>query len=151
MEPILKTKDKIDFFLKEFPDNDYAIDLKFKKELIINQIAAKELYVAKYYIQTKKWIPAINRLKNIIENYQTTIFVEEALFRLVEINYSIGLIDESKKYASILGYNYNSSEWFKFSYKILNKDYKEELVRIENKSENKGIIKSAIDKILNRE
>ena len=109
------------------------------------------MYVAKYYIQTKKWIPAINRLKNIIENYQTTIFVEEALFRLVEINYAIGLVDESKKYASILGYNYNSSEWFKFSYKILNKDYKEELVKIENKSENKGIIKSAIDKILNRE
>jgi len=150
-QPLILTKVKIREFLEKFNDSDYALDVKFKLDLINNQLAAKEMYVAKYYIQTKKWIPAINRLKNIIENYETTIFVEEALFRLVEINYSIGLIDESKKYASILGYNYNSSEWFKFSYKILNKDYKEELVKIENKSENKGIIKSTIDKILNRE
>ena len=112
------------FFLKTFPNSDYAIDLKFKKDLIQNQLAAKELYVAKYYISTQKWVPAINRLKKIVEDYEKTIFIEEALHRLVEINYYLGLEQEAKKYAKILGYNYNSSEWFEQSYKVLNKDYK---------------------------
>ena len=92
--------------------------------MIINQIAAKELYIAKYYISTQKWIPAINRLKIIVKSYDQTVFVEEALHRLVEIYYYLGVEKEAKKYAKILGYNYNSSEWFKQSYKILNKDYK---------------------------
>ena len=112
------------FFLKKYPNTDYAIDLKFKKNLIQNQLAAKELYIAKYYITIQKWIPAINRLKIIINKFDQTVFVEEALHRLVEIHYHLGLKDEANKYASILGYNYNSSEWFKQSYKILNKDYK---------------------------
>lgn len=123
LEPLLKAKKQIDFFVKEFPNNDYAIDLEFKKALIINQFAAKELYVAKYYISTQKWVPAINRLKIIVDNYNETIFIEEALHRLVEIYYHIGLKKNAEKYAKILGYNYNSSEWFKQSYKILNKDY----------------------------
>ena len=96
MEPLLKANKKIDYFLKEFPNTDYAIDLKFKKDLIINQMAAKELYVAKYYISVKKWIPAINRLKIILQKYDQTIFAEEALHRLVEINYFIGLEEEAK-------------------------------------------------------
>ena len=86
-------------------------------------MAAKELFVAKYYISTQKWIPAINRLKIIVNKYDKTIFIEEALHRLVEIHYHLGLENESKKYAKILGYNYNSSEWFKQSYKVLNKNY----------------------------
>ena len=86
-------------------------------------MAAKELFVAKYYISTQKWVPAISRLKIIIKNFNETVFVEEALHRLVEIHYHLGLESEAKKYAKILGYNYNSSEWFKQSYKILNKDY----------------------------
>ncbi len=124
LKPLLEANDKIDFFIKKYPNTDYAIDLKFKKDLIQNQLAAKELYVAKYYISTQKWVPAINRLKNIIENYEKTIFIEEALHRLVEINYYLGLEKEAKKYANILGYNYNSSEWFEQSYKIFNKNYK---------------------------
>ena len=98
--------------------------LSLKKNLIQNQLAAKELFIAKYYISTQKWVPAINRLKIITKKYDKTIFIEEALHRLVEIHYHIGLEDEAKKYAKILGYNYNSSEWFEQSYKILNKDYK---------------------------
>jgi len=145
LEPILKTKDKIDFFLKEFPDNDYAIDLKFKKELIINQIAAKELYVAKYYISVKKWIPAINRLKIIVDDYNQTIFIEEALHRLVEIHYHIGLVEEAKKYAKILGYNYNSSEWYEEAYKILNKDYK--IIKKKDIKKDKNLFKKIIEKI----
>ena len=124
LQPLLKANEKIDFFLKKYPNTDYAIDLKFKKNLIQNQLAAKELYIAKYYISIQKWIPAINRLKIIINKFDQTVFVEEALHRLVEIHYHLGLKDEANKYASILGYNYNSSEWFKQSYKILNKDYK---------------------------
>ena len=97
LKPLIKCKRKIDFFIKKYPDSDYAIDLKFKKDLIQNQLAAKELFVAKYYISVKKWVPAINRLKIILENYEKTIFIEEALHRLVEIHYHLGLRGGSKK------------------------------------------------------
>tara|TARA_B100000941_G_scaffold217778_1_gene160608 strand:- start:419 stop:1246 length:828 start_codon:yes stop_codon:yes gene_type:complete len=123
LKPLLQANEKIDFFLKNYPNTDYAIDLRFKKDLIQNQIAAKELFVAKYYISIKKWVPAIQRLKIILNKYNKTIFIEEALHRLVEIHYHLGLENEAKKYANILGYNYNSSEWFEQSYKILNKNY----------------------------
>ena len=124
LKPLLEADKKIDFFLKKFPNSDYAMDLKFKKDLIQNQLAAKELYVAKYYISIQKWVPAINRLRKIIEDHEKTVFIEEALHRLVEINYYLGLEEEAKKYAKILGYNYNSSEWFEQSYKVFNKNYK---------------------------
>ncbi len=123
LKPLLEADKKIDFFLKKFPNSDYAIDLKFKKDLIQNQLAAKELYVAKYYISIQKWVPAMNRLIKIVDEYEKTVFVEEALHRLVEINYYLGLEKEAKKYAKILGYNYNSSEWFEQSYKVFNKNY----------------------------
>ena len=123
LKPLLQANEKIEFFLKNYPNTEYAIDLKFKKDLIQNQIAAKELFVAKYYISIKKWVPAIQRLKIIVNKYDKTIFIEEALHRLVEIHYHLGLENEAKKYANILGYNYNSSEWFEQSYKILNENY----------------------------
>ena len=147
LEPLLKAKDKINFFLQKYPDNEYSLDLKFKKDLIINQLAAKELYVAKYYASTKKWIPAINRLKIIVEEYDQTIFIEEALHRLVEIYYYIGLENEAKKYATILGYNYNSSEWFEQSYKIFNKDYKSTADINIKKKRDDGILRKIIKKI----
>ena len=146
LKPLLEADKKIDFFIKEYPNSDYAIDLKFKKDLIQNQLAAKELYVAKYYISIQKWVPAINRLKKIIEDYQKTVFIEEALHRLVEINYYLGLEKEAKKYAKILGYNYNSSQWFEQSYKILNKDYKIKKEKIETKKDS-GFLKKIIKKI----
>ncbi len=146
LEPLLRATEKIDFFLKKYPDTDYAIDLKFKKDLIHNQLAAKELYVAKYYISTQKWIPAINRLKLIVEKYQETIFIEEALHRLVEIYHYLGLDLEAKKYAKILGYNYNSSKWFEQSYKVLNKEYK--IIKIdENKKKDDSFFKKILKKI----
>ena len=111
------------------------MDLKFKLDLVINQMAAKEISIARFYIQNEKWIPAINRLKIVVEKYDKTIFVEEALFRLVEIYYRIGLIDEAKAAASLLGYNYNSSEWYEKSYTVLNKNYKP--IQIQDKEENK--------------
>ena len=145
LEPLLKARKKINFFLKEFPNNDYAIDLRFKNDLIQNQLSAKELYVAKYYISVKKWVPAINRLKIIVNDYSKTVFIEEALHRLVEIHYHLGLEGEAKKYASVLGYNYNSSKWFEQSYKILNKDYK--FTKKKPPVEKKNIFKRIIDKI----
>ncbi len=144
-EPINKAKRKIDYFLKKYPNTEYALDLKFKNDLIINQLAAKELYVAKYYISVQKWIPAINRLKVILEKYDQTIFIEEALYRLVEINYFIGLVEEAEKYASILGYNYNSGEWHAQSYKILNKDYK--LLTKDKTNKKDNLIKKIMNKI----
>ncbi len=148
LQPLLKATEKIEFFLEKYPDTDYALDLRFKKDLIQNQLAAKELYVAKYYISTQKWIPAINRLKIIVDKYQETVFIEEALHRLVEINYYLGLELEAKKYAKILGYNYNSSKWFKQSYKVLNKDYK--IIKKDKNKEKKkedGIFKKILKKI----
>ena len=143
--PLLKADNKINFFLKNFPDTEYAIDLRFKKDLIQNQLSAKELYIAKYYISVQKWIPAINRLKNILEKYDKTIFVEEALHRLVELHYHIGLEEEAKKYASILGYNYNSSEWFQQSYKILNKNY--QIREIDSLEKNSSLFNKIIELI----
>ena len=145
--PLLKSREKIYVFLKEYPNTEYAIDLKFKLDLINNQLDAKEIYVAKFYIKVKKWIPAINRLKNIVENYDSTVFIEEALHRLVEVYYRVGLIDEAKRAAAILGYNYNSSEWYKQSYKIINKDYKFKEIKKSDQNEG-GLIKRTIKKLI---
>ncbi len=150
LKPLIKADKQIDFFLNKYPKSEYAIDLRFKKDLIQNQLAAKELYVSKYYISTQKWVPAINRLKIIIDKYDKTIFVEEALHRLVEIHYHLGLENEAKKYAQILGYNYNSGEWFQQSYKILNKDYniKKSAVEKKKQSDNKtSLFKKVIEMI----
>ena len=150
LKPLTRANEKIDFFLDKYPSSDYSIDLKFKKDLIQNQLAAKELYIARYYISVQKWIPAMNRLKIIVKNYDKTIFIEEALHRLVEIHYHIGLEKEAKKYASILGYNYNSSEWFEQSFKVLNKEYKikKKIDLIDKKTKNnKSFIKKIIQMI----
>ena len=145
IQPLIISKKKIEKYLEKFPNTDYAIDLKFKLDLVINQLAAKELLVARYYIKNEKWIAAINRLKIIVNDYDKTIFVEEALHRLVEIYYKIGLEDEAKAAAILLGYNYNSSEWYKKSYKVLNKDYKP--IKID-KNKDDGLVKRTIKKIL---
>jgi|TARA_B110000211_G_C14034771_1_gene533947 outer membrane protein assembly factor BamD len=146
--PLKTTKEKILTFIIEYPDTEYTLDLKFKLDLINNQLAAKELYVAKYYIQTKKWIPAINRLKTIVEEYEKTIFIEEALHRLVEIYYSLGLDEEAISAAAILGYNYNSSEWYERSYKVLNKNYK--IVKKTDDKKRDGLLKRTIKDLLDR-
>ena len=123
LQPLLKSKKEFELIITEYPNTDFALDAKFKLELIEDRLAGKEMFVARHYLKSKKWIPAINRFKTILKNYETTVYIEEALYRLVEINYKLGLIDESKKYANLLGYNYNSSKWYKASYKIFNEDY----------------------------
>ncbi len=97
--------------------------------------------IARYYMDTEKWIPAINRLKIVTKKYETTVYVEEALHRLVEIYYKLGLVDEAKKAAKILGYNYQSGEWYKKSYKVFNKKYK---VRKKKKKKKMGLIRKKI-------
>jgi len=121
---IIDAQQNFKFIIDNYPNSDFALDAEYKLELIQDILASKEMYLAKYYIEREKWIPAINRYKNVIKEYDTTIYVEEALHRLVEIHYKIGLTEESKKYANLLGYNYQSSEWYKESYKVFNKDYK---------------------------
>ena len=108
---------------------EFAIDSSYKLELINEILASKEMYIAKHYMEKEKWVPAINRFKIIITDYERSIYVEEALHRLVELHYKIGLIDESKKYASLLGYNYQSSKWYEESYKIFNKNYKKKNIK----------------------
>jgi len=124
LKPLLQAKKKFEFITQTYPDTDYATDARFKLDLITDQLAAKEMSIARYYMKTQKWIPALNRLKTVVEKYEKTVFVEEALHRLVEVYYRLGLVEESKKAASILGYNYQSGEWYKKSYKVFNKKYK---------------------------
>jgi len=138
-KPLLKAKTQFELVLNEYPNTDFAMDAQFKIELIQDILASKEMYLGRHYIKRGKWIAAINRFKNIVENYDQTIFVEEAIHRLVEINYRIGLVDESQKYANLLGYNYGSSEWYRKSYKIFNKNYDLKITEI--KKEKKGIFK----------
>ena len=140
LEPLLIAKKNFEFIVLNYPNTDFALDSKFKLGLINDILASKEMYLGRHYIKKEKWIPAINRFKNILEKYDTTIYAEEALHRLVEVHYRIGLINESKKYASVLGYNYLSSEWYKKSYKIFNKEYKNPII-VKNKKKKKGIIK----------
>lgn len=123
LKPLEKAKSYFLILINDFPETDYALDAKYKIELIQDLLAAKEIYVARHYIQKQKWIAAINRLKKVVTDYETTIYVEEALHRLVEVYYRIGLEGEAKKYASVLGYNYESSKWYKQSYKVFNKNY----------------------------
>ena len=125
INPILKSKEKFELIIESYPNTDFALDSKFKLDLINDILASKEMYLARHYQKKNKWIAAINRYNNIVENYNETIFIEEALHRLVEINYQLGLIEESEKFAKVLGYNYQSGEWYKKSYKIFNKDYEE--------------------------
>ena len=146
LKPLLESKNKFQFIINKYPNSEYALDSKFKLNLIEETLASKEMFVAKHYIKKEKWIPAINRLKFILKEYEKTIYVEEALLRLVEIYYKIGLINESKKYANLLGYNYQSSEWYEQSYKVFNKDYKYSYKKIKAKKKTRlEKLKSILD------
>ena len=123
LNEILNAKKYFEIILKNYPNTEFAIDSEYKLEFIQELLASKEMYLARYYADREKWIPAINRFKTVVKKYETTIFVEEALHRLVELHYKIGLTEESQKYAALLGYNYQSSKWYEETYRILNKDY----------------------------
>ena len=137
LKVIEDAKKNFEKVIKDYPKSDFALDSEYKLELIEEILASKEMYLARYYIEREKWIPAINRYKKVLENYERTIFIEEALHRLVELHYKIGMIDESKKYASLLGYNYQSSKWYEETYRIFNKDYTKASIRKNEKKQNK--------------
>ena len=142
LKNLLQSKKYFEIIMERFPNTDYSLDAKYKLDLIQDYLAAKEMYIARHYIKKQKWIPAINRLKGIVIEYNTTVYIEEALHRLVEIHYKIGLKNEAKKYAQTLGYNYESSMWYEASYQIFNKNYK-----TINKSKKEKKKKNLIDKI----
>ena len=145
LEPLVKAEEQFKFIEKNYPNTDFALDSSYKLDLIKDYLASKEMYIGVHYIKKKKWIAAINRFKNVVNNYEETAFIDEALHRLVELHYNLGLVEESQKYASLLGYNYRSSEWYTKSYKIFNQDYK---TNLEIKSEKEGIFQK-FKKLLN--
>jgi len=124
LQSISKAKENFQIILNNYPNSEYALDADFKLDLIDDILAAKEMYIGRYYFDKKKWIPAINRFREIVDNYDTTIYAEEALHRLVEVHYTLGLVDEAEKYAQLLGYNYQSSKWYENSYSLFDKNYK---------------------------
>jgi outer membrane protein assembly factor BamD len=147
-QAIIKAKEIFEYILIEYPNSDYALDASYKLDLIDDILAAKEMYIGRYYFNKKKWIPAINRFKTIINEYETTIYIEEALHRLVEVHYTIGLESEAKKYAKLLGYNYKSSKWYEQSYSLFDSNYKANKKNNLKKENKKGIyykIKSLFD------
>ena len=147
LQSITKAKKNFKIIIEDFPNTEYALDAQFKINLINDILASKEMFIGRYYFDKKKWIPAINRFRTVIDNYDTTIYTEEAIHRLVEVYYTLGLKEESAKYAKLLGYNYQSSEWYEKSYIVFNRDYKEKKI-IKNKKKNNFIIrkiKSLVD------
>ncbi len=146
LKSIVDAKNTFKILIKNFPNTEYSLDAEFKLDLIDDILASKEMYIGRYYFERKKWIPAINRFKTVIDDYDTTIYTEEALHRLVETYYKIGLIDEASKYANLLGYNYQSSTWYVKSYQIFNKSF-EKNKKIKLKKEKSIIkkIKSLVD------
>jgi len=144
-EPLKNSKKQFEYIVENYPNTEFSLDSKFKLDLINEMIASKEMYIARYYIQKNKWIPAINRLKFIVKEYEETIFVEEALHRLVEIYYKIGLENESRKYAVLLEYNYPESKWYKNTYKVHEKNYEIQKNKNKNKKSTLEKFKSLLD------
>ena len=141
LQSVIKAKENYTIVIEKFPNTDYAIDASFKLDLINDILASKEMYIGRYYLEKKKWISAINRFRNVIDYYQTTIYVEEALHRLVETYYLIGLKQEAEKYANLLGYNFQSSEWYEMTYSLFNKKYlKNKKIKQRKNKENSKLI-----------
>ena len=139
LQSIVNAKKTFNNLIYKYPDSEFARDAMFKINLIDEILAAKEMYLARYYVDRKKWISAINRFRVVVDDYETTIYVEEAIHRLVEIYYIIGIESEAKKYANLLGYNYQSSEWYEKSFSLFNKKYKRNTIK-DIKKENNSIL-----------
>jgi len=139
LQSILDAKRNFMIVVTNYPNTDYALDSEFKIDFINDILASKEMYIGRYYFEKKKWIPAIRRFRTVIDDFETTIYTEEALHRLVEVHYILGLKDEAKKYANLLGYNYQSSKWYEKSYAVFNKLYEKN--KKDNIKKNKNILK----------
>ena len=148
LQSIINAKKTFNIVIDKFPNTEYALDAEFKIDLIDDILAAKEMYVGRYYVDKKKWIPAINRFREVVDNYDTTIYVEEALYRLVEVHYLLGLKNEAEKYAKLLGYNYQSSTWYEKSYVLFNENYKNNKISNIKKNKKNKIVRK-IKSLLN--
>jgi outer membrane protein assembly factor BamD len=134
LQSIVNAKKTFRNLISKYPESEFATDAIFKIDLINEVLAGKEMFIGRYYFDKKKWIPAINRFRNVVDNYETTIYVEEAIHRLVEIYYILGIETEAKKYANLLGYNYQSSQWYEKSFIVFNKNYKIKDIKKEDNS-----------------
>ena len=138
LQSIIKAKEYFKVVIKNYPNTNYSLDAEYKIDLVNDILASKEMYIGRYYFDKKKWIPAINRFRTVIDDYETTIYAQEALHRLVEVHYILGLKDEAKKYAKLLGYNYQSSKWYEKSYSVFDKEYKENVKKRDKKRSKKN-------------
>ena len=138
LQSIIKAKEYFKIVSKNYPNTNYSLDAEYKIDLVNDTLASKEMYIGRYYFDKKKWIPAINRFRTVIDDYETTIYAQEALHRLVEVHYILGLKDEAKKYAKLLGYNYQSSKWYEKSYSVFDKEYKENVKKRDKKRSKKN-------------
>ena len=138
LQSIIKAKEYFKIVSKNYPNTNYSLDAEYKIDLVNDTLASKEMYIGRYYFDKKKWIPAINRFRTVIDDYDTTIYAQEALHRLVEVHYILGLKDEAKKYAKLLGYNYQSSKWYEKSYSVFDKEYKENVKKRDKKRSKKN-------------
>lgn len=148
LQSIINSKKNFEIILNEYSNSEYYLDSRFKIDLINDTLASKEMYVGRYYYEKKKWIPAINRFRTVTDDFESTVYVEEALYRLVEVYYLLGLVDESKKYATLLGYNYQSSEWYERSYSLFDKIYAKKRQSIKNEKKKKNIFLKKIKSLL---
>ena len=144
LQSIIKAKEYFKIVSKDYPNTNYSLDAEYKIDLVNDTLASKEMYIGRYYFDKKKWIPAINRFRTVIDDYETTIYAQEALHRLVEVHYILGLKDEAKKYAKLLGYNYQSSKWYEKSYSVFDKEYKE---NVKNRDKQKSKKNKTLKKI----
>ncbi len=149
LQSLINAKKNFDYLIKNYPMSEYALDAGFKNNLIDDILAAKQIYIGRYYLERKKWIAAINRFRVVVDEYDTTIYTEEALHRLVEIYYIIGLPDEAEKYANLLGYNYKSSKWYEKSYIIFDKEYEQNIERIKKEKDKNNSIINKIKSLFN--
>jgi len=138
LQSIIKAKEYFKIVSKNYPNTNYSLDAEYKIDLVNDTLASKEMYIGRYYFDKKKWIPAINRFRTVIDDYETTIYAQEALHRLVEVHYILGLKDEAKKYAKLLGYNYQSSKWYEKSYSVFDKEYKENVKKRDKQKSKKN-------------
>ncbi len=118
-QPALKAKEDFQELLIYGKSTKYAEDAKWKLDYINNVLAGKDLAIGRFYLRTSNPISAVNRFKDVLENYPNSMFIPESLFRMTEVYTLLGLVDEAKKYSSVLGHNYPNSIWYKKSYAII--------------------------------
>lgn len=105
--------------VRRFPDSEYYKDAKLKLDLVYDHLAGKEMEIGRFYLKSKQYIAAVNRFQTVVDKYQTTSHVAEALYRLVEAYLLLGVQEEAQKNAAVLGHNYPASKWYQYSYRLV--------------------------------